>query len=488
MARLTGLFAAAAIVGLTVVPVSAQSRISGSPDRISVQGQQARLTLGSIQGVVIDDRGGPLAGAMVSALGAATLMATTDARGRFLIQPLPSGEYQLRVHLPGFVSTRRDGVRVNAAPPPTSARSRCGAPTARRSPRDRSSTAGLSLPSGENPSADDDNHSETAWRLRHIKRSVLKQDGGVVSIADAAAQTASSTDRPGAGSIFGRAFDSAASMAATFFTATPFSGEVNFLTTSAFGPGPMLFSDFVPRGVAYMSIGAPGGVGPLGRARVDEPVGRVGLDRRGIVHLADRDVPRLGVRRVVQHAAVRPAARAPLLPGAATVNDDSRNVGEIYGRDRWTVSPTLALDTARATRATIICGRRSLLSPRLGLHAHAVSQHVHHRQRRAADGRAGRGRVPRAGDRRAVAAARAHVRAARRRGPPRRARALLRRRHRTRVRRRLRPRRPPLPAARRRPARRRCSGCRSTADPKSPGHYFVATRRRASTPTAGACA
>src|SRR5829696_9408917 len=113
MARL--LFAAAAIVGVTAGSVSAQGRIPSTPARVSVQSQQARLTLGSIQGVVIDDRGGPLSGAMVSALGAATLMATTDARGRFLIQPLPSGEYQLRVHLPGFVTTRRDGVHVNAA-------------------------------------------------------------------------------------------------------------------------------------------------------------------------------------------------------------------------------------------------------------------------------------------------------------------------------------------------------------------------------------
>ena len=47
--------------------------------------------LGSIQGVVVDDRGGPLAGAMVSALGVTSAMTTTDARGRFLLQPLPSG-------------------------------------------------------------------------------------------------------------------------------------------------------------------------------------------------------------------------------------------------------------------------------------------------------------------------------------------------------------------------------------------------------------
>src|SRR3954447_12894568 len=118
MARLTGLFAVAAIVGVTAVSVSAQvlpGRTASSATPAKTVLLEARVSLGSIQGVVTDERGGPLAGAMVSALGAATLMATTDARGRFLIEPLPTGEYQLRVRLPGFVSTRRDGVRVAAA-------------------------------------------------------------------------------------------------------------------------------------------------------------------------------------------------------------------------------------------------------------------------------------------------------------------------------------------------------------------------------------
>jgi len=99
MARLTGLGAAAAILGLTAVSASAQ--VLPKP----VQ-QQARLMLGSIQGVVVDDGGGPLAGAMVSALGVTSAMTTTDARGRFVIQPLPSGQYVLRVNHTGFVSTR----------------------------------------------------------------------------------------------------------------------------------------------------------------------------------------------------------------------------------------------------------------------------------------------------------------------------------------------------------------------------------------------
>ena len=66
--------------------------------------------------MVSDERGGPLSGALVSALGGATsAMATTDVRGRFVIQPLAAGEYVLRIHLAGFVSSRREGVRVGPA-------------------------------------------------------------------------------------------------------------------------------------------------------------------------------------------------------------------------------------------------------------------------------------------------------------------------------------------------------------------------------------
>src|SRR5437868_10767840 len=116
MTRPTGFLAAAAIVGLTVASASAQTP-GVRPAALTpvLQTQHARLSLGSIQGLVSDDRGGPLAGAMVSALGATAAMATTDARGRFVIQPLAPGNYALRVRLPGFVTTRRDGVLVGPA-------------------------------------------------------------------------------------------------------------------------------------------------------------------------------------------------------------------------------------------------------------------------------------------------------------------------------------------------------------------------------------
>src|SRR5260370_39340310 len=110
---MAGLLAAAAIVGLTVVSVSAQtSGVRTAVFTPVLQTQQARLTLGSIQGTVSDEQGGPLAGAFVSALGVTPAMTTTDAHGRFVIPPLAAGPYVLRVHLAGFLTSRREGVGV----------------------------------------------------------------------------------------------------------------------------------------------------------------------------------------------------------------------------------------------------------------------------------------------------------------------------------------------------------------------------------------
>jgi hypothetical protein len=361
MARLTGLLAAAAIVGLTVSSVSAQTR-GARPALFTpvLQTQQARLSFGSIEGIVSDDRGGPLAGALVSALGATTAMATTDLRGRFLIQPLAAGNYVLRVHLPGFVSSRREGVRVGPAPVEVAKiqmHRLDDGPLAARPIL----TAGVALPTGDNPTADGDNHSETAWRLRHIKRSVLKQDGGVVSIADAASEQ---PVPPGNPSIFGRAFDNAASMAASFFTATPFSGEVNFLTTSALGAGPLLFSDFVPRGVAYMSIGAPAASGRWDvRASMSQSdVSAWVLAGAFTSRIATSHAYGFGVSystQQYQNTTARPVS-------LAAVADETRNVGEIYGSDRWTVSPTFALEYGARYAHYDYLRRRSLLSPRVG--------------------------------------------------------------------------------------------------------------------------
>ena len=362
MARLTGFLAAAAIVGSTATSVSAQTR-AVRPVPFTPVAQQAHVSKGSIQGVVSDESGGPLAGAIVSALGLTPAMATTDSRGRFVIQPLAPGSYALRVHLAGFAASRRDAVRVGPAGVDVAQIQMRRVGEAAALPIRPILTAGVSLPSGENPGADGDNHTETAWRLRHIKRGVLKQDGDVVSIADAASGQALPPVTP---SIFGRAFDNAANMAASFFTATPFSGEVNFLTTSALGAGPLLFSDFAPRGVAYMSIGAPAASGRWDvRASMSQSdVSAWVIAGSFTSRLASSHAYGFGVSYSTQQQYQTASARSISLAAAP---DETRNVGEIYGSDRWTVSPTLVLDYGARYAHYDYLRHRSLLSPRVGM-------------------------------------------------------------------------------------------------------------------------
>jgi outer membrane receptor protein involved in Fe transport len=50
----------------------------------------------------------------------------------------------------------------------------------------------------------------------------------------------------------------------------------------------------------------------------------------------------------------------------ASVADETRNVGEIYGSDRWTVSPTFSLDYSARYAHYDYLRHRSLLSPRVG--------------------------------------------------------------------------------------------------------------------------
>jgi hypothetical protein len=373
MARLTGCSAAAAILGLTVTAASAQT-VNLRPALSTIpQFQQAKFAIGTIRGTVLDDRGAPVADAMVTALSPlSSRLVSTDARGRFRIDSLPSGVYVLRVHRTGFVSTRREGVRVGAGGGPAD----IDAIRLRREDGAASRpvlAAGMDTPAGETTPAEGDNHSETAWRLRHIKRSVLKQDGEVVPTGTASDEAVPAP----AGSLFGRAFDGAAS----FLASTPFSGEVNLLTTSAVRGGSILPVDFMPRGIAYISIGAPAA---SGRWDVRGSMSQSDLaawviagsftSRTTSAHAYNFGVSYSTQQYQNQHA-------GPLLPLGASTADDTRNVGEIYGADRWTLSPLIAIEYAARYAHYDYLTDRSLFSPTVGFRVRVdsdthVSAHV----------------------------------------------------------------------------------------------------------------
>ena len=177
-------------------PALAQQSIAGmlSPVR-AVSHAMSTIASAGVSGIVIDEHESPLAGAMVSVLGASTAMTLTDASGRFSLQALPPGDYSVRAHLTGFTASPRENIRLVAAapvtfPPAAASPRRAGGDdrrprSARRhgqsSPRD-SACRPQSRRRTPSRADDDHSHTDTAWRLRHLTRSILKDSASTVPV------------------------------------------------------------------------------------------------------------------------------------------------------------------------------------------------------------------------------------------------------------------------------------------------------------------
>ena len=344
------------------------------------QYRSARALHGSITGVVSDDLGGPIAGAMVSALGTATMAkATTDASGWFSIESLPAGDYTLQAHRSGFAGSARATVRVGGLTIPSQRlllrRSASAVATAGTTPVAARPimAAGVGLPAGtladqpdeaapsDTTVRDDHPHSESAWRMRHIRRSILKESSPIITVVERDPDI--TPDSFNGSSFFERAVGSAAGLATTFFTELPFSGEVNLLTTSAFAtPGELFSGELLPRGVAYLAIGAPAAGGEwLVRAAMSQ--GDLsswnvagGFQSRG----PSAHAYRFGLSYSAQdYLGGNPAALA-----AAT--DGSRNVGDVYAFDRWTLTSRFSVEYGGRYGRYDYLPERGIFSPRVG--------------------------------------------------------------------------------------------------------------------------
>src|SRR5579872_4591959 len=86
----------ALLAGL-VCPASSFAQVASAPAKAAPQ--FAALTSTDVHGVVLDARGQPLAGAVISALGSTSAFAISDKSGRFTLRDLQSGPYLLRAHL-----------------------------------------------------------------------------------------------------------------------------------------------------------------------------------------------------------------------------------------------------------------------------------------------------------------------------------------------------------------------------------------------------
>ena len=106
---------------------------------------------------------------------------------------------------------------------------------------------------------------------------------------------------------FGRAVGSPARLATSFFADTPFSGQVNLLTTSSFDTPQQLFSGSnLARGAAYVRVGAP--VGDQGDWTVRGAITQADITAWMLAGSYRTRAParhQYDIRHVVQHAAVR---------------------------------------------------------------------------------------------------------------------------------------------------------------------------------------
>lgn len=331
---------------------------------------RASLAVGSIQGTVRDASGRALEGALVSALGATSAVATTDSLGQFMLRGLPSGSYILRAHRNGFAASERQLVELRPngrlvrsiqlvplgvdplevmSVPPVLAAGLTGAAQPVSSPADDTAST-----TGDHP------HTPIAWRLRHLKRSVLRDATGLpVEYTDGTGEFRAGDASPG--TWFSWAVESSARLATSLFDSS-LTGEINLLTTSSFEPREAFSGHGLPRGVAFIALSAPAGSGDWSmRAAVtggdvSSWILSGAYSARAHDHAYD-----VGLSYGTQ--AFKGGRTAPL----SDLADDSRNVGAVYGYDRWAVSRAFEVTYGARWARHDYVEQPNMLSPRLGV-------------------------------------------------------------------------------------------------------------------------
>lgn len=311
---------------------SAAPRQAAPPIATSASLQQARIA-----GTIRDERGEAIEGALVSALGATSSLAVTDTAGHFSLA-LPPGEYQIRVHSDGYASTFREMVLLGAHARITRSivLNRTGERTVL--------AAGLggrpALPAGTSVSGDPKAHphSEQAWRLRHLKRTILRDADVAGGIEPDEA------DLQGAWETFGRALGSPARLASAFFTDLPIDGEFRLLTAGSLGPYTPAFDELSGAGVAYLSVRSR--IGSHGEWSARGTMSSADLSTWLVAgdYVARADNTHAFTIGMTYGSQGIPAVERTPVPVNSVLTDRTRNAGQVYAFDRWRLSPSMLVD------------------------------------------------------------------------------------------------------------------------------------------------
>lgn len=369
MTGATSVLASAAVGSLLVVGTATIAPAQPSAARTSVS-PVVRLASsaapGAISGVVLDEQGLPVQNVVVSALGAVTTLAVTDSAGRFEFGTLTPGPYLIRAHLSGYVAPRAQMVQLRASARAVSSiaiRHEGVAPVLAAGIGLNELAGAVSAPQpgpsdvSGSTDTDADDHTETAWRIRHARRSVLKD-------ATVPEQLLVDAHEPATPSVFGQIAGTSTRFASLFVDA-PLSGQVNFLTSGSFDTPQQLFStDNLARNIANVRLGAPAGdhadwavAGALTQADISSWVVAGSYTMRAPArHRYD-----LGLSYSTQ----RYDGGNPL--ALRDVTDGSRNVGTVYGYDSFTLSPEATISFGTEYARYDYLRNRTLLSPKVAV-------------------------------------------------------------------------------------------------------------------------
>lgn len=342
-----------------------------TPLRPGIASQPASAREGSVYGLVRDDAGRAIAGASVMAIGSAPLpiLARSDAAGQFRLA-LEPGEYILRATREGYVSTYREPVRIQSR---TSLERTIVLVRPGVAPERRVVLAASAGVPDLDPEADDPveastvpaepahAHNETAWRLRHLPPSALRNIAGSPDGLEPGTN-ASFKPHP---SFVDWMMGESARAAVSFFTNTNFTGQVNFLTSSSLAAAGSWIPAELPHGIAYLAIGAP--VGSAGDWSLRGAMTATALASWVVLgEYTAREDQTHALRAGASYSSQPVVAGSELAP--ASLGDRAvRSVGGIYGFDRWRVRPGVELEYGVRLDRYDYVQASEFLSPRLGL-------------------------------------------------------------------------------------------------------------------------
>ena len=346
------------ILLVTVIGAADQAKAQTRLEPYRPVAVQASLGDGRVSGVVLDEAGAAVGGVSILATGTTLAIARSDSRGRFALV-LPVGEYLLRATRDGYLSTYREPIRVE---PNRHLQRRI---RLTRGVESMSTAAAAQPDSAADPAVptpeEMHGHGEMAWRLRHLKRTVLRDEAPNAAIEEAATPF----DRPV--TLTGwvdRALAQTARSASSFFTQTEFTGHVNLLTTSAL-PG---MSGETPgdwsRGIANVFLAAP--VGQVGDWAIRGAMAAGDASSWALLgeykaHEDQRHAVRLAVSYSTQGFTPAGDLTAP------TGLPESRSVGAVAASDRWRVWKSVALDYGIRFDHYDYLSEPSLVSPHAGM-------------------------------------------------------------------------------------------------------------------------